>query len=100
MMKMTSEGKRPLQIETEAVRVVIYTQQFKIIGNLHIPPHGRLSDFLNKTLGGVEKDLFLPVTQAECFSADDGKLKYVTEFLTIHKHHIHLVFPYHQDKKR
>ena len=84
---------RPLQIETQAVLVLIFTQRFRIKGTLHIPHRGRVTDFLNKTLGSKSKDIFLPVTDAECYSLEDGKLKYSTKFLTVHKDHIHLLIP-------
>ena len=91
---MELDKKRPLHIEKEALRVIIFTDHYKIIGDLHIPKSGRLSDFLNKTLSGIETDIFIPVTNAECFSMGDGQLKYISDYISLNKNHIHLMFPY------
>ena len=88
------DRKRPLHIDKECVRVIILTHHYKIIGDMYIPKSGRLSDYLNKTLAGAETDIFIPVTNAECFAVEDGKLKYIAEFISINKNHIHLIFPY------
>ena len=88
------DKKRPLHIEKECVRVIILTHHYKIIGDMYIPRSGRLSDYLNKTLAGAETDIFIPVTNAECFAIEDGQLKYIAEFISINKNHIHLIFPY------
>jgi hypothetical protein len=98
-MSAINETKRALQTDTVLVRVVMYTQHFKIIGNLHLPPNGRITDYLNRTLGGPDKDTFLAITQAECFSITDGKVMHISEFMTVHKGHIHIVFPYKQERR-
>ncbi len=85
--------KRPLQIETKPTRVMIFTNQFMIKGIIHTPIGGRLTDFLNKTLGGHGKDIFIAVTDAECFCPSTGKKKLQTKFISIHKDHIQMVFP-------
>ena len=91
---MLYDKKRPLHIDKETVRVIIFTHHYKIIGDIYIPKSGRLSDFINKSLSGVETDMFIPITNAECFSMGDGQLKYISEFAAINKDHIHLIFPY------
>ena len=91
---MFKEKKRPLHVEKERIRVIIFTQHYKVVGDLYLPKGGRLTDFLNKTLSGIENDVFIPVTDAECFSIEDGKLKYVNDFIVINKNHIHFLFPY------
>ena len=69
------DRKRPLHIDKECVKVIILTQHYKIIGDMYIPKSGRLSDYLNKTLAGAETDIFIPFTNAERFSVEDGKLQ-------------------------
>lgn len=91
-----SEKKRPLHVDKETLRVIIFTHHYKIIGDMHIPRSGRLSDYLNRTLA---TDIFIPVTNAECFSIGDGQLKYVSEFIALNKNHIHLIFPYQGKQK-
>lgn len=93
------DRKRPLHVDKEQVRVIIFTHHYKIIGDMYIIKSGRLTDFLNKTMAGVETDMFLPVTNAECFSMSDGQLKYISEFMAVNKNHIHLIFPYEGNNK-
>ncbi len=84
---------RPLKIETSEVRAVIYTAHLKVIGTIHIPFKARISDYLNKTLGGNGKDIFISLTDAECYSVDGGELKYAADFITVHKDHIQVIIP-------
>ena len=95
---METERKRPLHIDKETLRVIIFTHHFKIIGEVFIPKSGRLTDFLNRTLGGSYTDSFVPVTNAECFSMSDGQLKYIADFVSLNKNQIHLIFPYKSNK--
>lgn len=95
---METERKRPLHIDKETLRVIIFTHHFKIIGEVFIPKSGRLTDFLNRTLGGSDTDSFVPVTNAECFSMSDGQLKYIADFVSLNKNQIHLIFPYKSTK--
>ena len=91
---MDIDKKRPLHIDKESLKVIIFTHHYKIIGDVHIPRGGRLSDYLNKTIAGLETELFITITNAECFSISDGQLKYIAEFVSVNKNHIHLIFPY------
>lgn len=93
--------RRPLHRDGEDLRVVIYIQDFKVIGTIKIPVGGRLTDFLNKTVGG--KDTFLPITNAECYAECAGEnnedaLRYSSEFITIHRDHIHMIIPVNKIK--
>ncbi len=93
-----SEKKRPLHIDKESLRVIIFTHHFKIIGDVFIPKSGRLTDFLNRTLGGENTDIFVPVKNAECFSISDGQLKYIADFVSLNKNQIHLILPYKNNR--
>ena len=89
---------RPLHRQSEEVRVIIYIQDFKILGTIKIPVGGRLTDFLNKSVGSSGKDTFLPITNAECYAECQGEnkediLRYSSEFITIHRDHIHMIIP-------
>lgn len=95
---METEKKRPLHVDKETLRVIIFTHHFKIIGEIFIPRSGRLTDYLNRTLGGSDTDIFVPVTNAECFSMADGQLKYISDFVSLNKNQIHLIFPYKNHK--
>ncbi|MFZ3071699.1 MAG: hypothetical protein WA162_00445 [Thermodesulfobacteriota bacterium] len=85
--------KRPMQIDTDTVNVIIFTEQFKITGLVHVPFKGRITDFLNKSISGKDKDTFLPVTNARCTSLIDENICYEAEFIAVHRDHIHLIIP-------
>lgn len=91
---MDTEKKRPLHIDKEKLRVIIFTHHFKIIGDVFIPKSGRLTDYLNRTLGGSDSDSFIPVINAECFAMSDSQLKYISDFVNINKSQIHVIIPY------
>lgn len=95
---METEKKRPLHIDKEKMRVIIVTHHFKIIGDVSIPKSGRLTDYLNRTLGGSDSDCFIPINNAECFSMSDGQLKYISDFVSLNKTQIHLILPYKNNK--
>ncbi len=95
---METERKRPLHVDKEKLRVIIFTHHFKIIGDIYIPKSGRLTDYLNRTLGGGDTDSFIPVNNAECFSMLDSQLKYISDFVSLNKNQIHLIFPYKNNK--
>lgn len=97
-LKVEPEKKRPLHVDKEKMRVIIITYHYKIIGDVFIPKSGRLTDYLNRTLGGSDSDSFVPVINAECFSMSDGQLKYISDFININKTQIHLIFPYKNNK--
>ena len=95
---METEKKRPLHIDKEKLRVIIFTHHFKIIGDVFIPKSGRLTDYLNRTLGGSDSDSFIPVINAECFAMSDSQLKYISDFVNINKNQIHVIIPYKSTK--
>jgi len=76
-----------MKVPKEITRLVIYTSQYKIIGDYHIQPGSRLSDNLNVRNGRE----FLPITNAEIFSVDGKKLTQAP-FMQINKRHIVMVF--------
>ena len=95
---METEKKRPLHIDKDKLRVIIFTHHFKIIGDVFIPKSGRLTDFLNRKMGGSDSDCFIPINNAECFSMSDGQLKYICDFVSLNKTQIHVIFPYKNSK--
>ncbi len=86
-------NRRPLQLDTINVPVIVITEHYRIEGTLHVPHRGRISDYLNRTLGGESKATFISVTDASCYSIIDGELRYATEFLTVHRDHIQIIIP-------
>ena len=95
---METEKKRPLHIDKEKLRVIIFTHHFKIIGDVFIPKSGRLTDFLNRKMGGSDSDSFIPVANVECFAISDSQLIYISDFVNINKNQIHVIIPYKSTK--
>jgi len=93
-----TEKKRPLHIDKDKLRVIIFTHHFKIIGDVFIPKSGRLTDFLNRKMGGSDSDSFIPVANVECFAISDSQLIYISDFVNINKNQIHVITPYTSNK--
>lgn len=76
-------------VEREPIEVIIYLENCKIKGIVHLPPGGRLSDFLN-----VASRQFVPVSEAEVESITPGvEWSYKVDFLNLNKNYIISVFP-------
>ncbi|MEK6814787.1 MAG: hypothetical protein AABY65_08640, partial [Nitrospirota bacterium] len=86
----------PLKRDLEKQRVILFTQHFKIVGDLHLPPGGRLTDFLNRFVGETDRAPFVAVTNAQCWSLRDNVLVLRTEYLAIHKREIGIAIPFSQ----
>lgn len=80
-----------MKVDTKEVRVIIFIQHFMIVGDMHVLPQGRISDYLNKTLHNP--DTFVPLTNVECRNLD-GKVLHSTDYMAINKRHIHMIMPY------
>ena len=74
---MDDEGKQKIRI---------FTRQFEIVGDLHIYPGIRLTDFMNES-----KD-FISVTDAEVRRPADGKL-ISAKFLNVRTDEIEIILP-------
>lgn len=95
---METEKKRPLHVDKDKLRVIIFTHHFKIIGEVFITKGGRLTDFLNRKLGGGDLDSFIPVVNVECFALSDSQLLYISDFVNVNKNQIHVITPYTSNK--
>lgn len=77
------------EIKMERVKIVVYTTDFIITGE--IPTHegyrGRLSDLLN------EERRFLNITGVEIRTRTDNKVIHTANFLCLNKDSIILVYP-------
>ena len=73
---------RPLKIEKQETKVVVFTRHFKIIGNIHTPPGGRLSDFLNYN---VNENPFIPMTNVTVYRLEDEEILYTASFLNLNR---------------
>ena len=74
--------------ERERIEVVIYLRSCKIKGVLHLPPQGRISDFINAPVRQ-----FIPITDAEIESITEEKWSYKVKFLNLNKNEIVTIFP-------
>ncbi len=83
----------PLRIAREKTRVVIFTQHFKIVGDIHLPPGARVTDFLNRFVGETDRSPFFAVTDAAIYSLKTEALLYSPRFLNIHKKEVGILFP-------
>jgi hypothetical protein len=93
-LDLMEDSRRPLRVPTEETQVVIYTDRFQIVGSIHIPQRGRITDFLNRVAGGEDRALFIPVTDARVFSLMDESLIYQVEYLALNKRHVYLIAPF------
>ena len=82
-MKITNI--RPLKIEKERHRAVMYLAQHRIEGTVHLPMGGRVSDFINYNLSDGP---FIPLTGVSVYSAAGGDPLFQTDFLAVHRNHI------------
>ncbi|MEW6009027.1 MAG: hypothetical protein AB1629_05275 [Candidatus Omnitrophota bacterium] len=78
-----------MKVERDLVKVVIITENFKLIGDIHVVPGGRVTDFLASRVSGN----FIPVTDVKVYSTKDEKPILETKFLTVNASFIILLYP-------
>lgn len=75
-----------MAFEREKVKSLIFTTNSEVKGFVHIPPGGRLTDFLNN----IAKP-FIPVTDAEVRTSDGRIFK--TGLMQLNKDFIIIIIP-------
>jgi hypothetical protein len=70
----------------ERTKVIIYTDQYRIMGHIDLLPSARLTDFM------LDTRHFIAVTNAKIYSLD-GKAILNTAFCDINKNHIIIITP-------
>jgi hypothetical protein len=78
-------------MEMRIERIVLETEQHRIIGDLHLPREGyrsRLSDYLNRG-----DDHFVPLANAEIRSLNGGGRSEERGFLAVARNHVTLAYP-------
>ncbi|RMF93053.1 MAG: hypothetical protein D6736_02395 [Nitrospinota bacterium] len=78
-------------MEHELRSVTIYTLQFKIQGQIRVPPDGyraRISDLLNR-----ETTQFIPIVNAKVFNLRNDGVIVSSPVVVVNKAQITLVFP-------
>ncbi|MBU2541085.1 MAG: hypothetical protein KJ593_04215 [Candidatus Omnitrophica bacterium] len=83
-----------MKAERDVIKVGIVTEHHKLVGNIHIVPGGRITDFLSSRAGGN----FIPITDVKVFSVGDEKLLMETDFLTVNTNFIVLLYPMGKDR--
>ncbi|MBM3464651.1 MAG: hypothetical protein FJX76_21350 [Armatimonadetes bacterium] len=76
-----------IRIPKQKKEVIIYTRNHKIEGEIYTLIDTRISDELN-----VRVREFVPVTNARIFSLNGDVLLYTTDFVTVNRQAIDLVF--------
>ncbi|MDD3802982.1 MAG: hypothetical protein PHW02_01175 [bacterium] len=75
-----------MAFEREKVKSIIFTTELEVTGMVHIPPGGRLTDFLNN----LAKP-FIPITDAD-IKTKDGRT-YHTDLMQLNKDYIIVIIP-------
>ncbi len=83
-----------MKAERDVIKVVIITEHHKLVGDIHIVPGGRITDFLSSKAGGN----FIPITNVKVYSIGDEKLLMETNFITVNSNFIVLLYPLSRDK--
>lgn len=78
-----------MRADRDQIKVVIIAEHYKLIGNIHIVPGGRITDFLASRVSGN----FIPVTDAKVYTDKEEKLILETKFLTVNASYIVMLYP-------
>ena len=68
--------------------VTVITQHHKVVGEVHVLPANRLTDFMNQT-----DQNFIAVTNAEVYDLLTKETIGKLDFLSINKNYIAMIFP-------
>ncbi len=82
-----------MRVEKKSLKTVIFTDNLKIIGQIHILPQERLTDFLTDSAL-----IFLPLTNAEIRTVIDDKIIAKTKFLNLNKSEVTIIYPADDEK--
>lgn len=85
------------KIPREKVLTTIITDQFRLVGNIHVDPNHRITDFLSAAVSGIS-NRFLPVTEVKAYPITGDDLLFETPFLAVRLNTINILYPL-EDKK-
>ena len=74
-----------LKMEKAKMEAVLYTQQLRIEGEVHILEGERFTDFMNAEPRFRTRHDFMPVTNSKVYSLSEERLLYETSFLNVNK---------------
>jgi len=78
-----------LRVEKNKIEAVIYTQQYRIEGEVYIPRDSRFTDFM----GADVKLGFIPATNGKIYALPKDKLLHTVPLLNVNKNFIVIAFP-------
>lgn len=78
-----------LKVTKEKAEVIVYTQQHRIEGQIHLHPGSRLTDFMNVKTGLG----FMPITNAKVYTLSGEKLLHTADLLDINKNLVVMILP-------
>lgn len=78
------------KISRHKIEVVIFTPQYRIEGEIHVPPGGRITDLVN-----IPQTNFIAVTSARIYRAIQKREEplYKKDFLALNKEYIIIISP-------
>lgn len=82
-----------MKVEQAEVEVMIFTQNSRVEGKLHLPSGGRLTDYL-----ALAERKFIPITDSKIFLMPNNELVYSVPFLSLNKDFIIYIFPKNETK--
>ena len=77
-----------MKVEQAEIEVVIFMQNSRVEGKLHLPSGGRLTDYL-----ALAERKFIPITDSKIFLMPNNELLYTVPFLSLNKDFIIYIFP-------
>lgn len=76
------------KIEKELKKIIVFTSEFKIEGDMHVHPGARFSDYI-ETLAKK----FIPITDARISIIGDDRCICETSFLELNKNEVIIILP-------
>ncbi|MBU1672726.1 MAG: hypothetical protein KKF41_11150 [Actinobacteria bacterium] len=77
-----------MHVPKEKIQVTMVVDRFRIVGYMHKYPGARMLDLVN-----IKEASFVPVTDADIFSINDGKLIYHADFVGVNKNEVSFFYP-------
>lgn len=77
-----------MKINKERVKIVAFSDEYKIIGTAHKFPEGRFSDFIDTLQKG-----YINLTDAKVYSMRTGQLLYESKFMKFNLNYIKAIMP-------
>ncbi|MCX7831421.1 MAG: hypothetical protein N2440_00735 [Actinobacteria bacterium] len=82
-------------IKKEKLRVVVYTEQYRIVGNIYFVPGTRLTDTLN-----VKVKDFIPLTEVVVMDNKENAVLVEVPYLAVYRDSILFVHPLEPDLQK